>query len=203
MRQDVRQQIFSQLHESAEVKRRVAQELLTDIEAAAQALIRCCVSGHKVLLCGNGGSAADAQHIACELVGRFRRERRAIRAIALTTDTSILTAIGNDYGYDRAFARQTDAWVEPGDVLIGISTSGNSENVLAAAEVARARGAATIGLCGRGGGKLAASCDIAVVVPSDDTPRIQEAHITIGHILCDLVERQVEQTEARRESGES
>ena len=189
----MRQEIFAQLCESAETKRRVAREMLDELEAAAQLVIDCYAAGHKVLLCGNGGSAADAQHIAAEFVGRFRRERRALPSIALTTDTSILTGIGNDYGYDRTFARQAEAWVENGDVLIAISTSGDSPNVLAAVEVAQARGAATIGLCGRDGGRLAVACDIPLVVPADSTARIQEAHITIGHILCDLVERSVAQ----------
>jgi D-sedoheptulose 7-phosphate isomerase len=181
-------EILRQLYESAEVKRRVAQVLLDAIEMAAKALVVCYQNGGKVLLCGNGGSAADAQHLAGELVGRFQRERRAVPAIALSTDTSILTALGNDYGYDYTFARQVEAWAQPGDVLVAISTSGNSSNVLAAVEAARQRGAVTIGLTGKDGGQLAGACDIPITVPSDDTPRIQEAHITIGHILCGLLE---------------
>ena len=182
-------EIERQLLDSAEVKRRTAERLSAEIAVAAKAIAACYRRGGKLLLCGNGGSAADAQHLACELVGRFQKERRAVPAIALSTDTSILTAIGNDYGYEALFARQVEAWAVPGDVLIGISTSGNSQNVLAAVEVARERDLLTIGLTGNDGGKLARLCDIALIVPSNETPRIQETHITIGHILCDLIER--------------
>ena len=141
------------------------------------------------MLCGNGGSAADAQHLAAEFVGRFLREREARPALALTTNTSVLSALGNDYGFERVFARQVEAWGNPGDVLLALSTSGNSINVLEAVAVAMQRGLTTIGLTGGDGGRLAAVCDIPIVVPSASTPRIQEAHITVGHILCDLVER--------------
>ena len=138
---------------------------------------------------GNGGSAADAQHIAGELVGRFKKERKAIPAISLSTDTSILTAIGNDYGFEKVFERQIEALGNKGDVVIGISTSGNSENVYRAMKLAKKMGLTTIGLLGNDGGKIKNLSDIALVVPSKNTPRIQETHITIGHIICEGVER--------------
>ena len=146
-------------------------------------------NGGKLILFGNGGSAADAQHLAGEMVGRFLKERAALPAIALNTNTSILTALGNDYDFDVIFSRQLEAWVKRDDVVIGISTSGNSPNVLKGVETANSQSAQTIGLTGCGGGQLAKIVDLALVVPSDDTPRIQEAHITIGHILCDIVEK--------------
>ena len=145
--------------------------------------------GNKLLVMGNGGSAADSQHFVAEIVGRFKMERRALPAIALSTDTSILTAIGNDYGFDVVFSRQVEALAAGGDVVVGISTSGNSPNVLQALHVAKARGCRTIGLLGKDGGSIKAACDLALVVPSNDTPRIQEGHITIIHIVCDLVEK--------------
>jgi D-sedoheptulose 7-phosphate isomerase len=145
--------------------------------------------GRKLLACGNGGSAAEAQHLVAELVGRFHAERRPLPAIALTTDTSILTAVGNDYGYSEVFARQVQALAARGDVLLLISTSGNSESILAAAKRARRLGVVTIGLTGRGGGKLAPLVDLAIRVPSSETPRIQELHLLIDHTLCQLVER--------------
>jgi D-sedoheptulose 7-phosphate isomerase len=145
-------------------------------------------AGKKVLLCGNGGSAADAQHIAAELVGRYEQPRRAFPAIALTTDTSALTALSNDYGYDDVFARQVDALGTAGDILIAISTSGKSPNVIKAAEHARKIGCKTIGLTGVSGEPLASSCDLAIVVPALRTSRVQEAHITIGHLWCEMVD---------------
>jgi D-sedoheptulose 7-phosphate isomerase len=147
-------------------------------------------AGHKILLCGNGGSAADAQHIAAELTGRYKIERKGLPAIALTTDTSALTAIGNDYGYEHVFARQVEALAQKGDLLIAISTSGNSQNVLYALEKAKEIGCRTVGLSGKGGGKMSDLCDINIVVPSDDTARIQEMHIMIGHILCQLIDNE-------------
>ncbi|MEO2004455.1 MAG: D-sedoheptulose 7-phosphate isomerase [Candidatus Poribacteria bacterium] len=185
----VKRDIRRQLEESAKLKRLVADTMVGEIELAAKALIACYARGGKVVLCGNGGSAGDAQHLAGEFVGRFLRERRAVPAIALTTDTSILTAIGNDYGFDQVFSRQAEAHVNEGDVFIGISTSGNSANVLRALEVSKARRATTIGLTGNDGGELARAADIALTVPSSSTPRIQECHIVIGHILCDMAER--------------
>ena len=146
--------------------------------------------GNKVLLCGNGGSAADAQHIAAELTGRFKKERHPLPGIALTTDTSALTAIGNDYGFDQVFSRQVAALAKEGDVVVGISTSGNSLNVIYALETAKEMGCKAIGLSGKGGGKMSDVCDLNIIVPSDDTARIQEMHILIGHILCQLVDNE-------------
>ena len=145
--------------------------------------------GGKLLVMGNGGSAADAQHFAAEIVGRFKLERRALPAVALTTDTSILTAIGNDYGFEAIFSRQVEALAAPGDMVVGISTSGNSPNVLKALQLARERGCRTVGLLGRDGGNIKDACNLALVVPSDDTPRIQEGHIAFIHIVCDIVEK--------------
>lgn len=147
--------------------------------------------GKKVLVMGNGGSAADAQHFAAELVGRFLAERKALPAIALTTDSSILTAVGNDYGFDRVFQRQVEALAVPGDVVIGISTSGNSANVLLALKTAKAIGCTTIGLLGRDGGQIAPLVDVDLTVPAMHTPHIQEAHVIIVHILCQQVEQQL------------
>jgi D-sedoheptulose 7-phosphate isomerase len=149
------------------------------------------VAGKKVLWCGNGGSAADSQHLAAELMGRFRRERQALPSIALTTDTSILTAIGNDYGFERVFERQVQALCAPGDVVVGISTSGNSKNVCAALETAQTMGAFTVALTGAGGGAMAGIAAVSLRVASTDTARIQEGHILCGHMLCDWVELSV------------
>ena len=172
--------------------RRVADQLLAGlagaIERAGDLLVDSISKGGRLLAFGNGGSAADAQHFVAELVGRYKKERRAIPAIALTTDTSILTAVGNDYGYDAVFARQIEAHAQPGDLACGISTSGNSPNVVRALIAARDRGAATIALGGNTGGKLNDLADVALIVPSTVTARIQEAHITIIHILCELVD---------------
>ena len=162
---------------------------IAEIDAAGRLVWEALKSGNKILLCGNGGSAADAQHIAAELVGRYEQERRAFPAISLTTDTSALTAVSNDYGYEGVFARQVEALAVAGDVLIAISTSGKSPNIVKAAEQARALGCRTIALTGCSGEPLAAHCDIAVVVPSNRTSRIQEAHITIGHLWCEMVDR--------------
>lgn len=148
-------------------------------------------NGKKVILCGNGGSAADAQHIAAEFVGRYETERRAFPSIALTTDTSALTALANDYGYERIFARQVEALAVEGDLLIAISTSGNSPNVLAAIAAAKDVGCRTIGMTGGTGGKMKDICDATIIVPSERTARIQEAHITIGHMWCEYVDAQV------------
>lgn len=162
--------------------------LSPDIEALAERLIQCYQQGGKLLICGNGGSAADAQHIAAELVGRFLHERAALPAIALNVNDASLTAIANDYGYAQVFARQIEAYGQANDVLIGISTSGNSANVLAAVEAATVRGLYTVGLTGASGGKLKQSCATCLCVPTDNTPRIQEMHILVGHILCQLLE---------------
>jgi len=158
------------------------------IEFAGQCIADCLLRGNKILLCGNGGSAADAQHIAAELVGRFIAERKGLPAIALTTDTSILTAIANDYGYEHVFARQVEALASAGDVLIGISTSGDSTNVLAAIEAANQMGCTTIGLLGRDGGKLKTVADQDITVQVQTTAAIQECHIVIGHMWCAMVD---------------
>jgi D-sedoheptulose 7-phosphate isomerase len=158
------------------------------VEQAARLIVSSLSAGHKLLLCGNGGSAADSQHIAAELTGRFSADRRPLAAVALSTDTSALTSIANDYGFEEVFARQVAALGGAGDCLLAISTSGNSRNVVRAAETARSAGIDTIGLLGRDGGKLRALCDLAVVVPSETTARIQEAHIFIGHVLCEMIE---------------
>lgn len=163
-------------------------ELIPQISAVAEELKACLKRGGKILLMGNGGSAADSQHIAAEIVGRYKKERRGLPAIALTTDTSILTSVGNDYGYDYIFARQIEALCRTEDVVIGITTSGNSKNVVAAIEEANKIGATTIGLTGGTGGKLSGLCKLNLVMPSSDTPRIQEAHIFVGHSVCDLLE---------------
>ena len=159
-----------------------------EIEAAGLLIWKTLEAGNKVLLCGNGGSAADAQHIAAELVGRYEAQRRSFPAVALTTDTSALTALSNDFGYEEVFARQVDALGAGGDLLIAISTSGKSPNVVNAADKARALGLKSIALTGCGGEPLASHCDVAVVVPSDRTARVQEGHITIGHIWCEMVD---------------
>jgi D-sedoheptulose 7-phosphate isomerase len=158
------------------------------LERIAGQMTRAMIDGRKILLFGNGGSAADAQHLAAELVGRFRRERRGLPAIALTTDTSILTAVANDCGYDEVFKRQIEALCTEGDVVIGISTSGNSRNVCAALRKARDLGAFTVAFTGAGGGAAAAIAEATICIASKDTARIQEAHILCGHMLCDWVE---------------
>ncbi|MEP6570508.1 MAG: D-sedoheptulose 7-phosphate isomerase [Acidobacteriota bacterium] len=162
---------------------------LPEIEFAGRIIWDALKTGNKILLCGNGGSAADAQHIAAELVGRYEAQRRAFPAISLTTDTSALTALSNDYGYDEVFARQVEALAVAGDVLIAISTSGKSPSVVKAADQARAIGCRTIALTGCAGQPLTDHCDLAVVVPSDRTSRVQEAHITIGHLWCEMVDQ--------------
>jgi D-sedoheptulose 7-phosphate isomerase len=173
----------------------VFSELLTGharvIEECAEIIHSCFANGGKVMLCGNGGSAADAQHIAAEFVGRYEAERKGLASIALTTDTSALTALSNDYGYEKVFSRQVEALSRAGDVLVGISTSGTSPNVLAAIMKAREIGCKTIGLTGAGGKKLASLCDGAILVPSERVSRIQEAHITIGHLWCEYVDEKL------------
>ena len=158
------------------------------MQAAAQACIGALATGGRVMFCGNGGSAADAQHLAAELVGRFQHDRPAIGAIALTTDSSILTAIGNDFGFERIFARQVQALGRAGDVLVAISSSGRSANLLAAMQCARASGITNIGLTGGDGGGMAALCDIELRIPAAATALVQQAHITLGHVLCGLIE---------------
>lgn len=158
------------------------------LETASQIAVETLKNGNKILLCGNGGSAADAQHIAAELTGRYKTERKGLPGIALTTDTSALTAIGNDYGYDRVFDRQVEALASKGDLIIGISTSGNSKNVINALNLAKELGCKTIGLTGKDGGAMNEICDVNLVVPSNDTPRIQEMHILFGHTICQIID---------------
>ncbi len=191
MNTDHRQRITDRINEHAALVKRLAEELTDDIAASAQLLLETLLTGGKILLCGNGGSAADAQHIATELTGRFQAERRALAAIALTTDSSALTAIGNDYGMERVFARQVEALARPGDTLVAISTSGNSANVVRAVEQAHALKVRSIGLLGRDGGAIAPLCAQSVVVPDQVTARIQEMHILIGHLWCEIVEQAI------------
>lgn len=161
------------------------------LEQIARQMTTALLAGKKIFWCGNGGSAADAQHLAAELVGRFLRERRALPSLALSTNTSILTAIGNDYGYEHVFRRQVEALCSEGDVVVGISTSGNSPNVCLALEASRKQGCITVAFTGREGGKAAQIADFALRAPSNETPRIQEAHILCGHILCDWIEQSI------------
>lgn len=183
--------IPSLLAESIAVKQAMLEDenLLQTLQAVADLFCRTFERGGKVLFCGNGGSAADAQHIAAELSGRFYFNRPPLYAEALHVNTSFLTAVANDFGYEQVYARMVEAAGRPGDVLVAITTSGNSPNVLAAAEMARSLDMHVVGMTGAGGGKLAACCEYLVAIPSTDTPRIQEAHITIGHLWCELVEK--------------
>ena len=167
---------------------KVSETMSNDLEIASKLVVETLKSGNKILLFGNGGSAADAQHIAAELTGRYKTERRGLAGIALTTDTSALTAIGNDYGYDRIFDRQVEALANKGDLLLGISTSGNSQNVINALKLGQELGCKTLGFSGRNGGKMNEVCDINLIVPSDNTPRIQEMHILFGHTICQIID---------------
>jgi D-sedoheptulose 7-phosphate isomerase len=176
------------LHEHLEAIQSLLDSQLSEIEQAGLLICKTLAAGNKILLCGNGGSAADAQHIAAELVGRYEDERRSFPAISLTTDTSALTALSNDYGFEEVFARQVQGLAVTGDCLIAISTSGKSLNVTKAAEKALLMGCSVIGLTGCSGEPLASHCDIAIVVPSNRTSRVQEAHITIGHLWCEMVD---------------
>jgi D-sedoheptulose 7-phosphate isomerase len=160
------------------------------VESAAQICIDALKNNRKILIFGNGGSAADAQHIAAELVGRYKVERKGLPAIALTTDSSALTCISNDYGYEQVFSRQVEALANTGDVVIGISTGGTSTNVISALDIAKNIGCKAIGFSGRDGGEMNAICDVNLVVPDDDTPRIQEMHILIGHTICQLIDNE-------------
>lgn len=181
------------LNESIRVKKKIVDDpsLLSQINQISSVIIEAYRKKNKVILFGNGGSAADAQHIAGELVNRLHLEREALPAIALTTDSSVLTSIANDYDYSRIFARQVEALAKEGDVVIGISTSGSSSNVIEAVKTAKEKGAKTVGFTGNKGGKLAELVDFVISVPSDETPRVQESHITILHIICCLVEREL------------
>ena len=177
------------LHDSIKVKEDFIGENVTNLIFLAEKIASAFTSDCKLMLCGNGGSAADAQHIAAEFINRFMLERPPLPAIALTTDTSIITSIGNDYSFDEVFSKQIKALGRKDDIALGISTSGNSKNVILAVETARDMGLYTVGLTGCGGGELARCCDLALIVDSRATPRIQETHITAGHILCELVDR--------------
>ena len=180
--------VYSELQAHKETIERVLDTLQSDIERACNMAVKALKDGKKIILFGNGGSASDAQHIAGELTGRYKKERRALPAISINTDTSALTAIGNDYAYERVFERQVEALAQPGDLLIGISTTGNSENVVKALNRGRQLGCVTLGLSGKGGGKMNGKCDLNIVVPSDDTPRVQEMHILIGHTICQAID---------------
>lgn len=187
----MKEEIRLQFRSHCEVMAAVERELAPAIESVVSLLAQAYRSGNKLLVMGNGGSAADAQHLAAEMVGRFKLERRALPALALTTDSSILTAVGNDYGFERAFSRQVEAHAVAGDVVIGISTSGNSPNVSLALQLAALSGCRTVALLGKDGGSIKDLAELSLIVPSDDTPRIQEGHITIIHIICDLVEKEL------------
>lgn len=184
----MRDKIERIIKDSVKAKEELLRTQVPNIELAARTISDCIRAGGKVLIFGNGGSAADSQHMAAELVGRFKKERKAMAAIALTVNTSSITAIANDYGYDLLFSRQIEAIGRAGDVAVGISTSGNSQNVVKGIDKARAIGMKTIGIAGGDGGKLSSACDTLITAASKDTPRVQECHITIIHALCELVE---------------
>jgi D-sedoheptulose 7-phosphate isomerase len=183
--------LSANIRQSIEAHCRLISECLPAIEASADALVQAYRGGHKAIFFGNGGSAADAQHLAAEFVGRYLLDRQPLPALALNVNSSVITAIGNDYGYEKVFARQLEALAAPGDVTVAISTSGNSESVIEAVHCARRKNLFTIGLTGATGGRLRGLVDVLVAVPSDETPRIQECHILIGHALCDVVEQAV------------
>ncbi|MCB0731085.1 MAG: D-sedoheptulose 7-phosphate isomerase [Ignavibacteriae bacterium] len=187
--------IENELFSHQEVIKSVINTLKSEIEEACSIVLETIVNGNKILLMGNGGSAADAQHIAAEFTGRYKIERKGLPAIAITTDTSALTAIGNDYGYNFVFERQVEALANKGDCLIGISSTGNSENVLRAFTKGKEIGCKTIGLSGKGGGKFNGNCDLNLIVPSNDTPRVQEMHILVGHIICQVVDNEYSKNE--------
>jgi D-sedoheptulose 7-phosphate isomerase len=185
--------IENQVKKSYKTKQAIYKdkELMELIQKVSKVVIKAYKKGNKTLIAGNGGSAADAQHIAGEFVSKFYFDRPGLASIALTTDTSILTAIGNDYGYEKLFSRQVQANGVKGDVFIGISTSGNSKNIIKALEECKGKGITTIGLTGQSGGKMKELCDYCICVPSNETPRIQESHILIGHIICAVVEEEI------------
>uniref|UniRef100_A0A7V4KCL1 Phosphoheptose isomerase n=1 Tax=Fervidobacterium pennivorans TaxID=93466 RepID=A0A7V4KCL1_FERPE len=187
------EKIIRRLKESADIKKRILEDksIVDMISKVAEEIVKAFQRGNKVLLCGNGGSAADAQHIAAELSGRFYKDRKPLFAEALHVNTSYLTAVANDYSYEEVFSRLVLAKGRNGDILIGISTSGNSKNIIKAIQTAKDLGMITIGLLGGNGGQLKELCDLNIVVPSNDVARIQEAHITIGHIICEIVEEEL------------
>ena len=188
----MREDIVKRIEENISVKKSILSDthLIDTIERAATVVVNAIENGNKVIFCGNGGSAADSQHLAAELIGKFYFNRHSLPAISLTVNTSIITAIGNDFGFDKAFARQLEGIGKAGDVLIGLSTSGNSENLVEAFRLAKEIGISTIAFTGESGGILRNLADILINVPSNDTPRIQEAHIMVGHIICELVEKE-------------
>jgi len=188
----VRDKIIAGFQESIRVKEELLKSRVEVIIGIAEAIIKALKDGGKVIIFGNGGSAADAQHLVAELVGRFQRERKAFPALALSTNTSTLTSVGNDYSFDEIFARQVEALGKREDVTIGISTSGSSANVIKGILAAKEKGIFTIGLTGGPGGELSKLVDLALIVPSANTPRIQEAHITVGHLVCQLVEERLD-----------
>ena len=189
----MKEYIKNQIKKSYETKQEIYknEKLLDIIEQVAKKCVDLYKTDKKTMLAGNGGSAADAQHIAAELVGRYGFDRPSLASLALTTDTSNLTAIGNDYGYDKVFSRQLEGMGREGDIFIGISTSGNSQNIINAFKSAKEKNIITVALAGRDGGQMAKIADYAIVVPSNSTPRIQESHILIGHILCDIIEKEI------------
>jgi len=182
-------EICSQIRENIDVSESIIENSLDIIVCASNKIASAVRKGNKILLCGNGGSAADSQHIAAEFINRFKKERRPLPAIALTTDTSVLTSISNDYDYSLVFSKQIEALAKKGDILIAISTSGNAKNVIEAVKASNRKGVFTIGLTGDGGGRLKSSVDLCISISSHDTPRIQEAHILVGHLICDLLEK--------------
>lgn len=190
-RKNMSGQITAELRESAALKEWAARNLVAEIQKAVREITAAFRRGRKVILFGNGGSAADAQHIAAELVGRFMLERRPLPAIALSTNSSVVTAIGNDYGFETVFSRQIAGLAEKGDVAVGISTTGNSLNVIEGIKTAKKIGCRTIGFSGGNGGKMKNLTDVKFCIPSGKSPRIQEAHITIGHIICAMVEKEL------------
>lgn len=186
----MKSKIFNEFNEHIDVVKGTLNSISEQIENAANICIHCLNNGGKILLIGNGGSAADAQHIAAELVGRYKIDRKGLSAIALTTDSSAITSISNDFGYSQVFSRQVEALANKDDVLIGISTGGTSKNIISAIVLANKLNCKTIGLSGKSGGEFNNVCSLNIVVASDNTPRIQEMHILIGHVICDLIEKE-------------
>ncbi len=187
----MKKEIESSLNESINIRAELLSSSVEPVVQIANILVEAFKAGHSLYLMGNGGSAADAQHISGELVGRFKKDRKPLPALALTTDTSVLTAIANDFGYDLCFERQVEAFVKNGDVVFALSTSGNSAGIINAAVLAKKKGAKTIAFTGKGGGRLKDQVDVCLEIPSTDTARIQECHITIGHILCSIIEKEL------------
>ena len=187
----IKKEIETSLNESIRVKSELLSSSIETIAEIAAITVNAFKAGNSLYLMGNGGSAADAQHISGELVGRYKKDRKALPALALTTNTSVLTAVSNDFGYDLCFEKQIEAFVKNGDVVFGLSTSGNATNVINAIKLARKMGARTIGFTGKDGGMLKDYVDVCLMVPSSETPRIQECHITVGHIMCSIIEKEL------------